>query len=145
MAEKYRVIGYYKGHVNHLKNMHHIVLLRHGESVWNRENRFTGWADAGLTEAGCEKALATRHRLKTGGFDFDQTHPSALKRAIKTWRLALELMDVKYLSKVIEADCVRPELARGIRPVHELEFSMKPLRPCDPGPPQAAPARGDLS
>lgn len=97
MAEKSKVIGYYKGHVNHLKNMHRIVLLRHGESVWNHENRFTGWADAGLTGDGCEEARAAGRRLKSEGYSFDEAHTSVLKRAIKTLWLVLEEMDAMWL------------------------------------------------
>jgi hypothetical protein len=84
VAEKGKVIGYYKGHVNHLKNMQRIVLLRHGESVWNRENRFTGWTDPGLTGAGCEGARAAGRRLGAADFCFDEARTSSLKPAIKT-------------------------------------------------------------
>jgi 2,3-bisphosphoglycerate-dependent phosphoglycerate mutase len=77
--------------------MHRIVLLRHGESVWNSENRFTGWADVGLSEAGCEEARAAGRLLKAEGFDFDLAHTSVLKRAIKTLWLVLEEMDRMWI------------------------------------------------
>ena len=77
--------------------MHRIVLLRHGESVWNSENRFTGWADVGLSETGCEEARAAGRLLKAEGFDFDVAYTSVLKRAIKTLWLALEEMDRMWL------------------------------------------------
>ena len=77
--------------------MHRIVLLRHGESVWNSENRFTGWADVGLSEAGCEEARGAGRMLKAEGFDFDLAHTSVLKRAIKTLWLVLEEMDRMWI------------------------------------------------
>ena len=77
--------------------MHRIVLLRHGESVWNSENRFTGWADVGLSEAGCEEARAAGRLLKAEGHDFDVAYTSVLKRAIKTLWLVLEEMDRMWL------------------------------------------------
>ena len=77
--------------------MHRIVLLRHGESVWNSENRFTGWADVGLSEAGCEEARAAGRLLKAEGHDFDVAYTSVLKRAIKTLWLVLEEMDRMWI------------------------------------------------
>jgi len=77
--------------------MHRIVLLRHGESVWNSENRFTGWADVGLSEAGCEEARAAGRLLKSEGYDFDVAHTSVLKRAVKTLWLVLEEMDRMWI------------------------------------------------
>ena len=70
--------------------MYKIVLLRHGESVWNRENRFTGWTDVGLTEKGLAEAKAAGQLLKKEGYDFDIAHTSMLKRAIKTLWSVLE-------------------------------------------------------
>ena len=77
--------------------MHRIVLLRHGESVWNSENRFTGWADVGLSETGCEEARAAGRLLKSEGYTFDVAHTSVLKRAIKTLWLTLEEMDLMWI------------------------------------------------
>ncbi len=70
--------------------MHKLVLLRHGESGWNRENRFTGWTDVDLSAQGVEEARAAGQLLKTGGYAFDLAHTSVLKRAIRTLNLALE-------------------------------------------------------
>ncbi|MCU0868841.1 MAG: 2,3-diphosphoglycerate-dependent phosphoglycerate mutase [Burkholderiales bacterium] len=75
---------------------HRIVLLRHGESVWNKENRFTGWADVDLTERGREEARAAGRLLKAEGYRFDVAHVSMLKRAIRTLWLALDEMDAMW-------------------------------------------------
>jgi 2,3-bisphosphoglycerate-dependent phosphoglycerate mutase len=77
--------------------MHKLVLLRHGESTWNLENRFTGWADVELTPTGVEQARAAGTSLKAAGFDFDATHTSLLKRAIWTLWHALDTMDRTWL------------------------------------------------
>jgi len=74
-----------------------IVLLRHGESVWNLENRFTGWTDVGLTERGVEEATRAGEMLKDGGYTFDLAYTSVLRRAIKTLWLALESMDLMWV------------------------------------------------
>jgi 2,3-bisphosphoglycerate-dependent phosphoglycerate mutase len=74
-----------------------IVLLRHGESQWNRENRFTGWTDVDLTEQGREEARAAGRLLGSLGFGFDVAHVSVLKRAIRTLWLALDEMDLMWL------------------------------------------------
>jgi 2,3-bisphosphoglycerate-dependent phosphoglycerate mutase len=77
--------------------MKNLVLLRHGESTWNQENRFTGWTDVDLTPKGVEEARAAGRLLKQEGFDFDLTFTSVLKRAIRTLNLALEEMDRLWL------------------------------------------------
>ena len=77
--------------------MRKLVLLRHGESSWNRENRFTGWADVGLTEHGLAEARAAGQLLKREGFDFDIAFTSVLRRAIKTLWAALEEMDRMWI------------------------------------------------
>ncbi|HET9733663.1 MAG TPA: 2,3-diphosphoglycerate-dependent phosphoglycerate mutase, partial [Burkholderiales bacterium] len=77
--------------------MYRLVLLRHGESVWNRENRFTGWTDVDLSDAGLEEARAAGQLLRADGFDFDLTCTSVLKRAIRTLWVALEEMDRLWL------------------------------------------------
>ena len=77
--------------------MKRIVLLRHGESTWNKENRFTGWTDVDLTAKGIEEARAAGRLLKSEGFDFDATFTSVLKRAIRTLNFALEEMDRLWL------------------------------------------------
>jgi 2,3-bisphosphoglycerate-dependent phosphoglycerate mutase len=77
--------------------MPRLVLLRHGQSQWNLENRFTGWWDVGLTEKGVAEAVAAGELLKARGFDFDICFTSLLTRAIKTLDLALEAMDRLWL------------------------------------------------
>jgi 2,3-bisphosphoglycerate-dependent phosphoglycerate mutase len=77
--------------------MHKIVLLRHGESLWNMENRFTGWTDVDLTPKGVSEAKAAGETLKQAGFVFDCAYTSVLKRAIKTLWLALESMDLMWI------------------------------------------------
>src|SRR5258705_8673295 len=78
-------------------HMHKVVLLRHGESVWNMENRFTGWTDVDLTQRGVEEAKRAGEVLKEAGFVFDCAYTSVLKRAIKTLWLALERMDLMWI------------------------------------------------
>jgi 2,3-bisphosphoglycerate-dependent phosphoglycerate mutase len=78
-------------------HMHKVVLLRHGESVWNMENRFTGWTDVDLTQRGVEEAKGAGETLKEAGFVFDCAYTSVLKRAIKTLWLALESMDLMWI------------------------------------------------
>lgn len=69
-----------------------LVLIRHGESTWNKENRFTGWTDVDLSEKGVEEATRAGELLKVGGFNFDIAFTSVLKRAIKTLDIVLEKM-----------------------------------------------------
>ncbi|MGE0355558.1 MAG: 2,3-diphosphoglycerate-dependent phosphoglycerate mutase [Burkholderiales bacterium] len=77
--------------------MKKLVLLRHGESAWNRENRFTGWTDVDLSERGVEEAREGGRLLAAEGYDFDVAFTSVLKRAIRTLNLALEEMDRLWL------------------------------------------------
>jgi len=77
--------------------MKKLVLLRHGESTWNKENRFTGWIDVGLSERGVEEALAAGRLLREDGYLFDVAYTSVLKRAIKTLWLVLEEMDLMWI------------------------------------------------
>jgi len=74
-----------------------LVLIRHGQSTWNLENRFTGWWDVDVTEKGAAEAVAAGELLKAKGLDFDQCFTSLQKRAIKTLNLALEAMDRLWL------------------------------------------------
>lgn len=74
-----------------------LVLVRHGESVWNKENLFTGWTDVDLTEKGIKEAAEAGRVLKAEGFDFDVCYTSYLKRAIRTLNLALAEMDREWL------------------------------------------------
>ena len=74
-----------------------LVLLRHGESTWNLENRFTGWTDVDLTPRGVGEAQEAGRLLKEGGYRFDVAHTSLLKRAIRTLWLALDGLDQMWL------------------------------------------------
>ena len=74
-----------------------VVLIRHGESVWNKENLFTGWADVTLSEKGIEEAKAGGRELKNAGFTFDKAYTSTLTRAIKTLNLVLEEMGLLWI------------------------------------------------
>lgn len=77
--------------------MYKLVLLRHGESIWNLENRFTGWTDVGLSAKGVEEAHRAAADLKKEGFVFDVAYTSVLKRAIKTLWITLEDMDLMWI------------------------------------------------
>jgi 2,3-bisphosphoglycerate-dependent phosphoglycerate mutase len=74
-----------------------LVLLRHGESLWNKENRFTGWTDVALTSRGIQEAIEAGQTLKREGFSFDVAYTSVLKRAIKTLWLVLEEMELMWI------------------------------------------------
>jgi 2,3-bisphosphoglycerate-dependent phosphoglycerate mutase len=80
--------------------MYKLVLIRHGESTWNLENRFTGWTDVDLTPTGVEQAKTAGRLLKAEGFQFDVAYTSVLKRAIRTLYLALDEMDAMWLPVV---------------------------------------------
>ena len=77
--------------------MYKFVLIRHGESTWNLENRFTGWADVDLTPTGIEQAQAAGRLLKAEGYEFDLAYTSVLKRAIHTLWHTLDAMDRQWL------------------------------------------------
>jgi 2,3-bisphosphoglycerate-dependent phosphoglycerate mutase len=77
--------------------MHRLVLLRHGESTWNRENRFTGWTDVDLSEKGRQEALDSGRLLKEGGYTFDVAYTSVLKRAIRTCWIARDELDLLWI------------------------------------------------
>ena len=77
--------------------MHKLVLLRHGESAWNKENRFTGWTDVDLSAVGIEEARVAGRLIKSAGFEFDIAYTSLLKRAIRTLWIALDEMDRLWL------------------------------------------------
>jgi 2,3-bisphosphoglycerate-dependent phosphoglycerate mutase len=74
-----------------------LVLIRHGESIWNKENRFTGWTDIGLSERGAEEALLAGRLLADKGYIFDVAYTSLLKRAVKTLWIVLEEMDLMWI------------------------------------------------
>jgi 2,3-bisphosphoglycerate-dependent phosphoglycerate mutase len=77
--------------------MHRLVLLRHGESVWNSENRFTGWSDVDLSARGVDEARAAGRLLRAEGYRFDLAFTSVLKRAIRTLWIALDELDQMWL------------------------------------------------
>lgn len=77
--------------------MHTLVLLRHGQSVWNLENRFTGWTDVGLTDLGRREAHNAGVQMRDNGFVFDLAYTSVLKRAIHTLWIALEEMGLEWI------------------------------------------------
>lgn len=77
--------------------MYKVVLIRHGESVWNKENRFTGWTDVDLSEKGREEAKKAGQTLKNEGFIFDVAFTSVLKRAIRTLWTVLDEMDLMWI------------------------------------------------
>ena len=77
--------------------MYKLVLVRHGESTWNKENRFTGWTDVDLSQKGIEEAVEAGQALKREGYSFDMVYTSVLKRAIKTANVVLEQMDLLWL------------------------------------------------
>jgi 2,3-bisphosphoglycerate-dependent phosphoglycerate mutase len=77
--------------------MHTLVLLRHGASVWNQENRFTGWTDVALSERGVEEAHEAARQLQRGRYAFDVAYTSVLKRAIKTLWIVLEDLDLMWI------------------------------------------------
>ena len=77
--------------------MKNIVLVRHGESQWNKENRFTGWTNVDLSEKGLQEALDAGKALKEAGFKFDIAYTSYLKRAVKTLNNVLDAMDLDWI------------------------------------------------
>ncbi|GJQ52689.1 MAG: 2,3-bisphosphoglycerate-dependent phosphoglycerate mutase [Anaerolineaceae bacterium] len=80
--------------------MYTLVLVRHGQSVWNLENRFTGWTDVDLTELGKAEAAEAGKLLKDGGYDFDIAYTSVLKRAIKTLNIIQDEMNLDWIPVV---------------------------------------------
>lgn len=80
--------------------MYKVVLLRHGESDWNKQNRFTGWTDVDLTEKGIQEATAAGKLMKEAGFVFDLAFTSVLKRAIRTLWLALDEMNLLWIPDI---------------------------------------------
>ena len=82
---------------SHKTLMHKIVLLRHGESVWNMENRFTGWTDVDLSQRGREEAVDAGRLMKAEQFEFSVAYTSLLKRAIRTLWIALDELDMMWI------------------------------------------------
>jgi 2,3-bisphosphoglycerate-dependent phosphoglycerate mutase len=86
-----------KGESEEIKKMYTLVLLRHGQSIWNLENRFTGWTDVGLTDLGRQEAHNGGRQMLESGYTFDLAFTSVLKRAIHTLWIALEEMDLEWI------------------------------------------------
>jgi 2,3-bisphosphoglycerate-dependent phosphoglycerate mutase len=83
-------------------SMHKLALLRHGESLWNKENLFTGWTDIDLSEKGREEAKEAGRLLKEQGYTFDLAYTSVLKRAIRTLWIALDEMDMMWIPVTLD-------------------------------------------
>ncbi|MBN2149247.1 MAG: 2,3-diphosphoglycerate-dependent phosphoglycerate mutase [Anaerolineales bacterium] len=83
-----------------MESKYTLVLLRHGQSIWNLENRFTGWTDVDLSEQGEKEAHDSGRLLKEGGYTFDIAYTSVLKRAVKTLWIVLEEMDLHWIPVV---------------------------------------------
>ena len=77
--------------------MYKLVLIRHGQSTWNLENRFTGWTDVDLSALGYTEAIEAGNLLREGGYDFDIAYTSVLKRAIKTLGIIQDVMDLNWI------------------------------------------------
>jgi len=84
--------------VGYARSMIKLVLLRHGESTWNKENRFTGWTDVDLTDTGREEAAVAGRLLKEGGYEFDVAYTSVLTRAIRTLFIALDELNRLWIT-----------------------------------------------
>src|SRR5512139_1393762 len=83
-----------------MRTSYKLVLVRHGQSTWNLENRFTGWTDVGLTEQGIQEAHDGGRLLREGGYMFDIAYTSVLKRAIKTLWIVMEKMELEWIPVV---------------------------------------------
>ena len=104
--------------------MHQLVLIRHGESTWNLENRFTGWTDVELTPTGVAQAREAGRLLKASGYDFDVAYTSVLKRAIWTLWHALDQMDRTWLP-VINAWQLNERHYGGLQGLNKAETARK--------------------
>ena len=96
--------------------MHKLVLLRHGESTWNQENRFTGWTDVDLVRARPRGSREAGRLLQEGGYAFDVAYTSVLKRAIRTLWIALDELDQMWIPVVEELAAERAALRRAAGP-----------------------------
>jgi 2,3-bisphosphoglycerate-dependent phosphoglycerate mutase len=100
--------------------MHKLVLLRHGQSQWNLDNRFTGWVDVPLSELGVEEARAAGKLLRDEGFRFDIAYTSVLKRAIKTLWIVLEELDQMWIP-VVRTWRVNERMYGGLQGLNKSE------------------------
>jgi len=101
-----------------------LVLVRHGQSVWNLENRFTGWTDVGLTEQGVQEAINAGRMLSDQGYQFDIAFTSVLKRAIKTLWIILEEMNLEWLP-VINAWQLNERHYGALQGLNKAEMAVK--------------------
>jgi 2,3-bisphosphoglycerate-dependent phosphoglycerate mutase len=101
-----------------------LVLLRHGQSTWNLENRFTGWTDVGLTSQGEKEAHEAGNLLREGGYTFDMAFTSVLKRAIKTLWIVMEDMDLEWLP-VINAWQLNERHYGALQGLNKSEMAVK--------------------
>ncbi|MCU0665688.1 MAG: 2,3-diphosphoglycerate-dependent phosphoglycerate mutase [Candidatus Omnitrophica bacterium] len=104
--------------------MYRIVLLRHGESVWNKENKFTGWTDVDLSDKGRQEARKAGEVLKKEGFVFDIAYTSVLKRAIRTLWTALDVMDLMWIP-VINSWRLNERHYGGLQGLNKSEMAAK--------------------
>ena len=104
--------------------MYKVVLLRHGESIWNKENRFTGWTDVDLSEKGVEEAHNSANLLKEGGFTFDLAYTSVLKRAIRTLWIVMDDMDLMWLP-VIRSWRLNERMYGALQGLNKAEMAEK--------------------
>jgi len=136
--------------------MHKLVLIRHGESTWNLENRFTGWTDVDLTPTGVEQAKNSGRLLKQEGFDFDLCYTSVLKRATRTLWHCLDELDRTWLP-VMHSWRLNERHYGGLQGLNKAETAKKfgdeqvlvwrrsydvPPPPLEPGDPRSE--RGDI-
>jgi 2,3-bisphosphoglycerate-dependent phosphoglycerate mutase len=101
-----------------------LVLLRHGQSTWNLENRFTGWTDVGLTEQGEKEAHEGAKQLREGGYTFDLAYTSVLRRAIKTLWITMEDMELEWLP-VINAWQLNERHYGALQGLNKAEMAVK--------------------
>jgi 2,3-bisphosphoglycerate-dependent phosphoglycerate mutase len=104
--------------------MYKLVLLRHGQSDWNLENRFTGWTDVGLTDLGRQEAHTAGRQLRENGFTFDLAYTSVLKRAIQTLWIALEEMELEWIP-VINAWQLNERHYGALQGLNKSEMAVK--------------------
>ncbi len=101
-----------------------VVLLRHGESVWNKENRFTGWTDVDLSEKGLAEAHEAGQTLRKEGYSFDLAFTSVLKRAVRTLWIALDEMDLMWLP-IINSWRLNERHYGGLQGLNKAEMAEK--------------------
>ncbi len=104
--------------------MYKLVLIRHGESTWNLENRFTGWVDVDLTPTGVSQAMSAGQLLKAEGYEFDMAYTSVLKRAIHTLKYCLDEMDRIWLP-VVKSWRLNERHYGGLQGLNKAETAQK--------------------